>query len=94
MSQSQKNSKLALVSVALVLSMVSLASWQFYKYATFKHDSGLLSVDGGGSHLVWAVVLTLSACGLGFMMATKLLRYDANQELHITAPPRSRNTRS
>ena len=40
LSYSRKNSKITFVSIAALISMVSLASWQFYKYATFKHDVG------------------------------------------------------
>lgn len=87
MGYSQKTSTVTFLSLALLVSMVSLASWQFYKYATFQHDNGLANIDGGGSHLVVALLLTISACVLGFFMASRLLRYNAEQELHITAPP-------
>ena len=76
MSYSRKNSRFTLVSIAVLISIVSLASWQFYKYATFKHDNGLLNIEGGASHLVWALLLAFIACGLGFVIASRFLRYE------------------
>lgn len=92
MSYSQKNSKTTFVSIAVLISMVSLASWQFYKYATFRHDNGLLNIEGGGSHLVWALLLAFLACGLGFFLASRLLQYEVADELHITSQPARRNS--
>ena len=94
MSYSRKNSKTTLASIAALIFMVALASWQFYKYATFKHDNGLLNIEGGVTHLVWALLLAVLACGLGFFLASRLLRYDADDQLHITSPPGRRNSRS
>jgi hypothetical protein len=91
MSYSQYKSQITFAIIALLVAMVSLASWQFYKYATFTHDNGSLNVNGGGSHLVIAVLLTLSACVLGFFVATRVLQNNSEQELHITAPPSRRN---
>ena len=87
MSYSPKNSKITFITIAALISIASLASWQFYKYATFKHDNGLLNIEGGGSHLVWAVLLAFLACGLGFYMASRLMHYEANEQLRITSPP-------
>ena len=92
MSYSQKNSKTTFISIAVLISLVSLASWQFYKYATFRHDNGLLNIEGGGSHLVWALLLALIACGLGFFIASRFLRYEVDDELHITSPPHRHNS--
>ena len=90
MSYSRKNSKTTLAFTAALIFLVSLAGWQFYQYATFKHDNGLLNIEGGVSHLVWALLLTVSACGLGFFLASRLLRYDSDDQLHITSPPAGR----
>jgi len=87
MNNSQKNSKISLIYIAALISMVSLASWQFYEYASFKHDNGLVNIEGGASHLVLALILAFLACCLGFFIASKLLRYQVDNELHITAPP-------
>lgn len=92
MSYSQKNSKRTFVSIVALISIAALACWQFYKYATFRHDNGLLNIEGGVSHLVWALLLALIACGLGFVIASRLLRYEVDDELHITSPPRRRNS--
>jgi len=92
MTDSQKSSKIIFASVAVLISVAALACWQFYEYATFKHDNGLFNTEGGGGHLVWALLLGLIACGLGFAIASKLLRYEVKNELHITSPPRPRNS--
>ena len=94
MSYSRNSSKTTFISIAALISMASLASWQFYEYATFKHDNGLLNIEGGGSHLVWALLLGFLCCGLGFYVASRLLRYDAADQLHITSPPARRNSRN
>ena len=91
MSNSEYKSQITFGSIALLVAMASLASWQFYKYATFAHDNGALNVNGGGSHLVIAVLLTLSACVLGFLVATRVMQSNSEQELHITAPPSRRS---
>ena len=91
MSYLRNSSKTTFISSALLILMASLASWQFYEYATFKHDNGLLNIEGGVSHLVWALLLAFLACGLGFFLASRLLRYDAADQLHITSPPGRRN---
>jgi hypothetical protein len=87
MSYSRKNSRITFVSIALLISITSLASWQFYEYATFKHDNGLINIEGGVIHLVLALLLAFLACGLGFSLASRLLRYDGDDQLHITSPP-------
>ncbi len=92
MNYSLKNSKTTLVFIAVLISIVSLAIWQFYKYATFKHANGLLDIEGGASHLVWALLLAFIACGLGFFLASRLLQYEAADELHITFPPGRQNS--
>ena len=85
MSYSRKTSKNTFVSIVVLISIASLACWQFYEYATFKHDNGLLNIEGGVSHLVWALLLALIACGLGFVLASRLLRYEVDDQLHITS---------
>jgi len=92
MSYLRKNSTTTLASIAVLILVAALASWQFYKYVTFTHDNGLLNIEGGGSHLIWALLLALLACGLGFFLASRLVRYDANDQLHITSPPARRNS--
>jgi amino acid permease len=87
MSYSRKNSRINFVSIAMLISLTAVASWQFYEYATFKHDNGLINIQGGVIHLLLALLLAFFACGLGFFMASRFLRYDANDQLHITSPP-------
>jgi hypothetical protein len=92
MSYSRNNSKASFNFVAVLISMAALASWQFYKYATFKYDSPILNIEGGVSHLVWALFLAFLACSLVFFMALRLLRYEADDQLHITSLPGRRNS--
>ena len=80
-------SKITFISVAALISTAALSCWQFYEYATFKHDNGLLNIEGGVSHVVWALLLALIACGLGFVLASRLLRYEVDDQLHITSRP-------
>jgi len=87
MSYSRKNSRITFVSIAMLISMTAVASWQFYEYATFKHDNGLINIQGGVIHLLLALLLAFLACGLGFFMASRLLRYDADDQVHITSQP-------
>ena len=91
MSLSRKNSRNILFFIAMLISMTAIASWQFYEYATFKHDNGLINIQGGVIHLLLALLLALSACGLGFFIASRMLRYDVDDQLHIISPP-GRNT--
>ena len=55
MSYSRNSSKTTFISSALLTFITSLASWQFYEYATFKHDNGLLNIEGGVRHLAVGV---------------------------------------
>ncbi len=88
MTYLRKNAKTVSASLALLLALAAFASWQFYKYVTFRDANGILNTEGGTSHLVWAVVMALFACGVGFLVASSFMRYDADDELHITSPPR------
>jgi len=92
MSYSPNTSKITFVSIAVLISIASLACWQFYEYATFKHDNGLLNIEGGVSHLVWALLLAFIACGLGFVTASRLMRYGVDDQIHITSRPGRRNS--
>ena len=88
MTFSRKSSSTTFVSIAMLVSMTAVASWQFYEYATFKHDNGLINIEGGVIHLLLALLLAFLACGLGFFIASNLLRYDVDDQLHIISPPR------
>ena len=71
-----------------MISVAALAAWQFYKYVTFTDGRGILNIEGGTSHLVWAVTLALFACGISFVVFSVFLRHDSDDDLHITSPPR------
>lgn len=71
-----------------VIGLVSItAVWQFYEFVTFRDATGLADVQGGRPHLWWAVGLGLIACVSAFFFFSSFLRYDRNNEMHITSPP-------
>ena len=74
-----------------VIGLMSItAVWQFYEFVTFKDATGLADVQGGRLHLWWAVGLGLIACVSAFFFFSSFLRYDGNNEMHITSPPSGR----
>jgi RNase P/RNase MRP subunit POP5 len=74
-----------LASVAGVLAIASVAVWQFYLFLTFKTSHGVVEVQRGAIHLWLAIGAVLIACLAGFLVFSVFLRYDKNDELHITA---------
>lgn len=73
-----------LLSVIGVIAIAAIAVWQFYLFATFKTSHGVLDVQGGAIHLWLAVGAVLVACLAGFLVFSVFLRYDKNNEMHIT----------
>jgi len=63
------------------------ALWQFYSFVTYRNAVGVLDLQGGEHHLWWAIGFGLIACFAAFLMFSIFLRYDRNDELHITSPP-------
>ena len=86
MSYPRKNPKTILGAIVLMISIAALAAWQFYKYATFTDGRGILNIEGGTSHLVWAITMALFACAIGFVVFSVFLRHDSDDDLHITSP--------
>lgn len=74
-------------SVVGVMSIAAIAIWQFYAFVTFKNSEGVLDAQGGQQHLWWAAGLGLLACIAAFLCFSVFLRYDRNDEMHITSPP-------
>lgn len=71
-----------------VIGLVSLAAiWQFYKFVTFPDATSLVDVQAGRHHLWWAIGLGVLACVSAFFFFSSSLRYDRNNEMHITSPP-------
>lgn len=74
-----------LAAVIGVIAIAAVAVWQFYQFITFKTSHGVLEVQGGTIHLWLAIGAALIACLAGFLVFSVFLRYDKNNELHITA---------
>ena len=61
----------------------AIAVWQFYLFVVFRDAQGSLDVQGGGSHLWYAIgaaVLTCVCVCLGIFR-----RINHHEELHITS---------
>ena len=74
-----------LAAVIGLMSFAAIASWQFYLFVTFKDSQGLVDVQGGTHHLWWAVGAALIACLAGFVVFSVFVRYDKDDEIHITS---------
>jgi len=83
----KKNGKQVLSAVIGVISIAAIAIWQFYLFVTFKNAQGVVDVQGGTYHLWWAIGLALVACIGSFLFFSVFLRYDRNDEMHITSLP-------
>ena len=66
-----------------------LAVWQFYVFVTFKDARGV-ELPGGTSHLWLAIAAAVVACTAGFLVFSVFLRYDRDDEMHITSSPARR----
>ena len=69
--------------LALGIIWAAIAIWQFYLFVIFRDARGALDVQGGGSHLWYAIgaaVLTCLCVCLGIFR-----RINHNEELHITS---------
>ena len=85
MSYATKNLKNVMASIAGLVVVAAIGVWQFYEYVTFKDATG--SVDGGGMHLLLAIVMAVFACFIGFLVFSIFLRHDTDDDLHITFAP-------
>ncbi len=74
-----------LAAVIGVTSIAAIAIWQFYLFVTFKNAQGLVDVQGGTQHLWWAIGAALIACLAGFLVFSVFVRYDKDNEIHITS---------
>lgn len=87
MSYATKNLKNVVGSIVGLIVVAAIAVWQFYAYATFKDSTGILNAEGGTVHLLLAIVMAVFACLMGFLVFSIFLRYDTDDELHITFAP-------
>ena len=79
MSYAKKNLKNIAASIIGMLIVAAMAAWQFYQFVITE------SVDGGTSHLWWAIALAVLACGVGFLVFSVFVRHDTDDDLHITS---------
>ena len=81
----QRKYRMRVLAVIGLAALAALAAWQFYVFATFKDASGAVDVQGGTLHLWLAIGTTVLVCVGGFFLFSKLLRYDKQNEMHITS---------
>jgi hypothetical protein len=87
MSYVKKSLGGVLASIAGVLLLAALSVWQFYVFVTFKNAGGATDVQGGLLHLWLAIGAAVMACVAGFFVFSLFLRYDRDDEMHITSTP-------
>jgi hypothetical protein len=87
MSYATKNLKNVTASIIGLVLVAAIGIWQFYLYVTFKDSNGLAKTDGGGMHLLLAIVMAVFACFIGFLVFSVFLRHDTDDDLHITLAP-------
>jgi CDP-diglyceride synthetase len=87
MSYATENLKNVVASIAGLVVVAAIGVWQFYAYVTFKDAHGLANADGGGMHLLLAIVMAVFACFIGFLVFSIFLRHDTDDDLHITFAP-------
>ena len=73
-------------SIGVVL-LGAIATWQFYLFVTFK-TNGIADTQGGQGHMWVAIIAAVFACLAGFFVFSVFLRYDREDEMHITSAPR------
>ncbi len=93
MSFARKNSIQVFGSIVLMTAVGAMAAWQFYRYVTFSNPSGMLDVEGGSIHLLFAITLAGFACVIAFLVFSVFLRHDTDDELHIISAPLPRHLR-
>ena len=82
MSYARKNMKNVAGSIIGVVVVAGIAIWQFYLFVTFKN------LQGGASHLWWAMAMAVLACGAAFLVFSVFVRHDTDDDLHITSTGR------
>ena len=73
------------MAVIGLAAFAAVSAWQFYLFVIFKGANGIVDLQGGAVHLWLAIGAALIACLIGFLVFSKLLRYDTRKELHITS---------
>ena len=83
MSYARKNLKNVTGSIAGVIVVAAISIWQFYLFVTFN------GLQGGTSHLWWAIAMAVLACTSAFLVFSIFVRHDTDDDLHITSPRRA-----
>ena len=83
MSYARKNLKNVAGSIIGVLAVAAIAVWQFYLFVTAN------AVQGGTSHLWWAIAMAVLAFGGSFLILSVFVRHDTDDDLHITSAGRA-----
>ena len=83
MSYARKNLKNVTGSIVGVIVVAAIAIWQFYLFVTFK------SLQGGTSHLWWAIAMAVLACTAAVLVFSTFVRHDTDDDLHITSTRRA-----
>jgi len=86
MSYARKNLKNVAGAIAGIVVLAAIAAWQFYLFATF---TGTAGGANGTSHLWWAVIMTVFACGAAFLVFSVFVQHDTDDDLHITSTRRA-----
>ena len=87
----RKNRKNLLTAIIVVMLIAVIAVWQFYLFVTFKNTNGIVDVQGGIQHLWWAIGFGLLGFTAAVLFFSVFMRYDSNDEMHITSPPPRRS---
>lgn len=74
-----------LTAVIGIIAIAAIAVWQFYLFVTFNNSQGIAGMQGGTHHLWWAIGIGLIACVASFLVFSFFVRYDKNNEMHITS---------
>ena len=74
-----------LAMVVGLVALTALAIWQFYSFATFRNFQGIVDAQGGAIHFWWGLAAAVVACFIGYLLFSVFLRYDKDNELHITS---------
>ena len=83
MSYARKNLKNVTGSIVGVIVVAAIAVRQFYLFVTFR------SLQGGTTHLWWAIAMAVLACTAAFLVFSIFVRYDTDDDLHITSTHRA-----
>ena len=80
-----KSVRNSLAIIGLV-ALAAVGAWQFYLFAAFSDAVRGGDVQGGTIHLWVAIGIALIVCIGGFFVISRLVRYDSQNEIHITSP--------